>query len=117
MFFSKFFSGFFSEGKRKTWNEEEVRKEIEGIVKEHLEGWGEEKTESISGRASFVDELGLDSLSLIQIQIEIEDSFDINLPNSNRESPPDSIDDLFQVVKEALAEENIFNFSCSGRAG
>ena len=52
------------------------------------------KEEEVTNTASFVDDLGADSLDTVELVMEFEDAFDIDIPDSDAEK--------IQTVGEAI---------------
>ena len=63
---------------------------VKKIVVEHL---GVEESK-VSENASFIDDLGADSLDTVELVMEFEDEFDINIPDEDAEK--------IQTVGEAV---------------
>ena len=59
----------------------DVADRVKKIVIEHL-GVDEGK---VSDNASFIDDLGADSLDTVELVMEFEDAFDINIPDEDAE--------------------------------
>ena len=59
----------------------DVADRVKKIVVEHL-GIEEEK---VTENASFIDDLGADSLDTVELVMELEEEFDINLPDAAAE--------------------------------
>ncbi len=58
-------------------------------------------TEEITEDASFVDDLGADSLELFQILMGVEDTFGIEIPEEQADQIV-TVSDAFEKIKEAL---------------
>lgn len=59
------------------------------------------ETDEISEESTFVDDLGADSLDLFQIVMEIEEVFDIEIPNETAERIV-SVSDAVEAIKNAV---------------
>ena len=70
---------------------------LQGIIAEVLNIEPEEVTMA----ATFVDDLGADSLDIIQIIMGIEEEFDIEIPNEAAEQIV-SVGDAVEQIKNAL---------------
>ena len=60
---------------------EEVLEKVKGIIVEQL-GVAEN---SVTLEASFIDDLGADSLDIVELVMAIEEEFDIEIPDSDAE--------------------------------
>ena len=67
-----------------------VEERVKKIVAEQLGV----KLEDISNDSSFVDDLGADSLDTVELVMELEEEFDINIPDESAEK--------IQTVGEAI---------------
>ena len=63
-------------------NEEEVYKKIKSVIVEQL-GVSDEE---VSKEASFIDDLGADSLDTVELVLQIEDEFGIDVPDEDAET-------------------------------
>ena len=70
---------------------------LQGIIAEVLNSEPEEVTMA----ATFVDDLGADSLDIFQIIMGIEEEFDIEIPNEAAEQIV-SVGDAVEQIKNAL---------------
>lgn len=70
---------------------QEVREKVIKVVSEQL---GVE-TDKISDDTSFVNDLGADSLDFVEMVMELEDEFDIKIPEDNA--------DKIQTVGDAVS--------------
>ncbi|MDG5813992.1 acyl carrier protein [Chitinispirillales bacterium ANBcel5] len=68
----------------------EMESKIKGIIADKL-GVSEEK---INPQASFVDDLGADSLDQVELIMAFEDAFDLNIPDDDAEK--------MRTVKDAM---------------
>ncbi len=73
---------------------ERVRK----IVIEHLDA----EPEKVNEKASFIDDLGADSLDLVELVMAFEEEFDIEIPDDDAEHIQ-TVGDAVKFVDERLA--------------
>jgi acyl carrier protein len=59
----------------------EIADKVKKIVVEHL---GVEEAK-VTPEASFIDDLGADSLDTVELVMEFEDEFDLNIPDEDAE--------------------------------
>ncbi len=78
-----------------------IRKRLKEIIAEQL---GLE-LELVSDDASIADDLGADSLEMVQIMMEIEEAFEIEIQDSVSEGLV-TVDDTANFVAEILAEQS-----------
>jgi len=57
--------------------------------------------DEVVGQASFVDDLGADSLDIVELVMSIEESFDIEIPDEDAEKLQ-TIGDAITYLKERL---------------
>ena len=62
--------------------------------------------DKITADSKFVDDLGADSLDVLEIIMGIEDEFGIEIPTDHAESIV-TVGDAYEKIKEALEEQNI----------
>ncbi len=70
---------------------------LQGIIAEVLNL----ESDEISPNATFVDDLGADSLDIFQIIMGIEDEFDIEIPNEAAEKIV-TVGDAAEAIKNAM---------------
>ena len=70
---------------------------LQGIIAEVLNI----EPEDVTMAATFVDDLGADSLDIFQIIMGIEEEFDIEIPNEEAEKIV-SVGDAVEAIKSAL---------------
>ena len=70
---------------------------LQGIIAEVLNL----ESDEISPNATFVDDLGADSLDIFQIIMGIEEEFDIEIPNEAAEKI-DTVGDAAEAIKNAM---------------
>ena len=76
-------------------NTEEVFEKVKAVIVEQL---GVSET-AVEMEASFIDDLGADSLDVFQIIMGIEEEFDIEIPNEAAESIVTVADAVEQIKK------------------
>jgi acyl carrier protein len=74
-----------------------VEEQLAGIIVEQLGITREE----IIPEASFIDDLGADSLDIVELVMAMEETFDIEIPDDDAEKIQ-TIGDAFTYVKEHL---------------
>ena len=62
-------------------NKEEIKKKVRAIIAKN----GICEVEEITDEASFNEDLGLDSLDIVQIIVDMEREFDISIPDDDAE--------------------------------
>ena len=76
---------------------EEVLEKVKGIIVEQL---GVAET-AVTMEASFIDDLGADSLDIFQIIMGIEEEFDIEIDNEEAEKIT-TVQDAVEQIKKAV---------------
>ena len=76
-------------------NTEEVFEKVKAIIVEQL---GVTET-SVEMEASFIDDLGADSLDIVELVMALEEEFDIEIPDSDAEKVV-SVGDVVEYIKE-----------------
>lgn len=74
---------------------EEIFEKIKGIIVEQL---GVAET-SVTLEASFIDDLGADSLDIVELIMAIEEEFDIEIPDADAEKVI-TVGDVVDYIKE-----------------
>ena len=74
---------------------EEVFDKVKGIIVEQL-GVAEA---SVSMEASFIDDLGADSLDIVELVMALVEEFDIEIPDSDAEKVT-TVGDVVEYIKE-----------------
>ncbi len=74
---------------------EEILEKVKGIIVEQL---GVTDT-SVTMEASFIDDLGADSLDIVELIMAIEEEFDIEIPDSDAEKVV-TVGDVVDYIKE-----------------
>ena len=78
---------------------EEVFEKVKGIIVEQL---GVADT-SVTMEASFIDDLGADSLDIVELIMALEEEFDTEIPDSDAEKIV-SVGDVVDYIKENVKE-------------
>ena len=76
-------------------NTEEVFEKVKGIIVEQL-GVAEA---SVTMEASFIDDLGADSLDIVELVMALEEEFDIEIPDADAEKDT-TVGDVVDYIKE-----------------
>ena len=76
-------------------NQEEIFEKIKAIIIEQL-GVTES---SITMEASFIDDLGADSLDIVEFIMALEEEFDIEIPDSDAEKVV-TVEDVVEYIKD-----------------
>ena len=74
---------------------EEVFEKVKGIIVEQL-GTAES---AVSMEASFIDDLGADSLDIVELIMALEEEFDIEIPDADVEKVV-TVGDVVEYIKE-----------------
>ena len=74
---------------------EEVLEKVKGIIVEQL-GVAEN---SVTLEASFIDDLGADSLDIVELVMALEEEFDIEIPEADAEKVV-TVGDVVDYIKE-----------------
>ena len=74
---------------------EEVFEKVKGIIVEQL---GVADT-AVTMEASFIDDLGADSLDIVELVIALEEEFDIEIPDADAETVV-TVGDVVDYIKE-----------------
>ena len=75
-------------------NTEEVFEKVKGIIVEQL-GVAEA---SVTMEASFIDDLGADSLDIVELVMALEEEFDIEIPDADAEKVTTVVDYIKENV-------------------
>ena len=78
-------------------NQEEIFEKVKKIIVEQL---GVAET-SVTMEASFIDDLGADSLDIVELVMALEEEFDIEIPNEEAEKIV-TVADAVEQIKNAL---------------
>ena len=76
-------------------NTEEVFEKVKSIIVEQL---GVAET-SVEMEASFIDDLGADSLDIVELVMALEEEFDMEIPDSDAEKVV-TVGDVVEYIKE-----------------
>ena len=76
-------------------NPDEIFDKVKGIIVEQL-GVAES---SVTLEASFIDDLGADSLDIVELVMAIEEEFDIEIPDNDAEKVV-TVGDVVDYIKE-----------------
>ena len=76
-------------------NTEEIFEKVKAIIVEQL---GVAET-SVEMEASFIDDLGADSLDIVELVMALEEEFDLEIPDSNAEKVV-TVGDVVENIKE-----------------
>ena len=74
---------------------EEVLEKVKGIIVEQL-GVAEN---AVTMEASFIDDLGADSLDIVELVMALEEEFDIEIPDNDAEKVV-TVEDVVEYIKE-----------------
>ena len=79
-------------------NQEEIFEKVKKIIVEQL---GVAET-SVTMEASFIDDLGADSLDIVELIMAIEEEFDIEIPDNDAEKVV-TVSDVVDYIKDHVA--------------
>ena len=74
---------------------EEIFEKVKGVIVEQL-GVAEG---NITMKASFIDDLGADSLDIVELVMALEEEFDLEIPDSDAEKVV-TVGDVVEYIKE-----------------
>lgn len=77
---------------------EEIFEKVKGVIVEQL-GVAEG---NITMKASFIDDLGADSLDIVELIMALEEEFDIKIPDSDAEKVV-TVGDVVEYIKDHVA--------------
>ncbi len=77
---------------------EEIFEKVKGIIVEQLGA----VEDNISLESSFIDDLGADSLDIVELIMALEEEFDIEIPDSDAEKVV-TVNDVVEYIKEHVA--------------
>lgn len=77
---------------------EEVLEKVKGIIVEQL---GVAET-AVTMEASFIDDLGADSLDIVELIMALEEEFDIEIPDADAEKVV-TVTDVVDYIKDHVA--------------
>lgn len=75
--------------------QEEIFEKVKGIIVEQL-GVTEA---AVTAEASFIDDLGADSLDIVELVMALEEEFDMEIPDTDAEKVV-SVGDVVDYIKE-----------------
>lgn len=76
-------------------NSEDIFEKVKGIIVEQL-GVTES---SVTMEASFIDDLGADSLDIVELIMALEEEFDMEIPDADAEKV-ETVADVVEYIKE-----------------
>lgn len=79
-------------------NQEEIFEKVKKIIVEQL---GVADT-SVTMEASFIDDLGADSLDIVELIMALEEEFDMEIPDSDAEKVV-TVGDVVDYIKDHVA--------------
>ena len=74
-----------------------VLEKVKEVISEQL---GIDDTDSITTETTFIDDLGADSLDIVELIMALEEEFDIEIPDSDAEKVV-TVGDVVDYIKEA----------------
>lgn len=77
---------------------EEIFEKVKGVIVEQL-GVAEG---NITMKASFIDDLGADSLDIVELIMALEEEFEIEIPDSDAEKVV-TVGDVVEYIKDHVA--------------
>ncbi len=77
---------------------EEVFEKVKNIIVEQLGA----TESSVTMEASFIDDLGADSLDIVELIMALEEEFDTEIPDSDAEKVV-TVSDVVEYIKEHIA--------------
>ena len=78
-------------------NTEEVFEKVKGIIVDQL---GVAET-SVTMEASFIDDLGADSLDIVELVMALEEEFDMEIPDADAEKVV-TVGDVVDYIKDSI---------------
>mgnify|MGYP001143090772 CR=1 FL=1 len=87
-----------------SWTRERIEEEIRSIISEVSEipcEWEPKKENYYPQQETFFGELGINSLDLAELLVEVEDTFDIEIPPEEAEELT-TVESLVRYVEEKL---------------
>ena len=78
--------------------QEEIFEKVKGIIVEQL---GVTDT-SVTTEASFIDDLGADSLDIVELVMALEEEFDMEIPDTDAEKVV-TVGDVVDYIKDHVA--------------
>lgn len=77
---------------------EEIFEKVKGIIVEQLGA----VEDNISLESAFIDDLGADSLDIVELIMALEEEFDIEIPDADAEKVV-TVNDVVEYIKEHVA--------------
>lgn len=74
---------------------EDVFEKVKGIIVDQLQV----SESAVTLEASFIDDLGADSLDLVELIMALEEEFDIEIPDADAEKVT-TVNDVVEYIKE-----------------
>ena len=74
---------------------EEIFEKVKGII---VEQWGVSDS-AVNLDASFIDDLGADSLDIVELIMALEEEFDMEIPDTDAEKIS-TVNDVVEYIKE-----------------
>ena len=78
--------------------QEEIFEKVKGIIVEQL---GVTET-SVTTESSFIDDLGADSLDIVELVMALEEEFDMEIPDTDAEKVV-TVGDVVEYIKDHVA--------------
>ena len=79
-------------------NSEDIFEKVKGIIVEQLGV----TDSSVTMEASFIDDLGADSLDIVELIMALEEEFDIEIPDADAEKVV-TVTDVVDYIKDHVA--------------
>lgn len=76
-----------------------VLEKVKEVISEQL---GIDDTDSITTETTFIDDLGADSLDIVELIMALEEEFDIEIPDSDAEKVV-TVGDVVEYIKDHVA--------------
>jgi acyl carrier protein len=89
------------EARREVFLEEEIMDEVEQKVKDIIVEQLGVSPDQVSGEASFIDDLGADSLDTVELVMALEEAFKIEIPDEDAEKM-EKVGDALQYIRERV---------------
>jgi acyl carrier protein len=86
---------------REVFLEEEIMDEVEQKVKDIIVEQLGVSPDQVSGEASFIDDLGADSLDTVELVMALEEAFKIEIPDEDAEKM-EKVGDALQYIRERV---------------
>lgn len=81
------------------------KNDIETKIKDALSGFLKVKSAKINGNSKLREELGLDSMDTIELVFQLEDNFNIQIPDDDILNFS-TVDDVIQYIDKRVNENN-----------